>query len=134
MVPHPYSALATLIALGVYFWTIMLVGKARTRYGVAAPACTGSEEFERRFRVQMNTLEQFVLMLPALWLCAIWVGELYAGIGGLVWSIGRVIYVVTYLRDPKSRSFGMSLTLVPTAIMWVADLIVVVKFLLTGYP
>jgi glutathione S-transferase len=132
MVPHPYSALATLIALAVFLWTLALVG--RTRYGVAAPACTGNEEFERRFRVQMNTLEQLVLLLPVLWLCAIWVGELYAGIGGLVWSIGRIIYVLSYLRDPKSRSFGMLLTFLPTLVMFIADLIRIIAFLLTGYP
>jgi glutathione S-transferase len=134
MVPHPYSALATLIALAVFVWTMVLVSLARKRYGVAAPACTGNEEFERRFRVQMNTLEQLVLLLPILWLCAIWVGELYAGIGGLVWSIGRIIYIGSYLRDPKSRSLGFLLTLLPTAIMGVADLIRVLSFLLTGYP
>lgn len=132
MVPHPYSALATLIALAIYFWTAVLVSNARTRYGVHAPACTGNEEFERRFRVQMNTQEQLVLMLPALWLCAIWVGELYAGIGGLIWCIGRVIYVATYLRDPKSRSIGFTLTILPTVVMMVADAIRVVQFMLLG--
>lgn len=132
MVPHPYSALATLLALAVFLWTIFLVGRARERYGIAAPACTGNEEFERRFRVQMNTQEQLLLLLPALWLCAIWVGELYAGIGGLVWCIGRVIYVVTYLRDPKSRSIGFALTVLPTVAMMVADTIRVIQFMLLG--
>jgi len=130
MVPHPYSALATLLALAVFCWTIFLVGRARARFGVAAPACTGCEEFERRFRVQMNTLEQLVLLLPALWLCAVWVGELYAGLGGLVWSIGRIIYVVTYLKDPKSREIGFVLTVTPTAAMIVADAIFILKFIL----
>lgn len=130
MVPHPYSALATLLALAVYFWTMVLVSRARSRYGVSAPACTGNEEFERRFRVQMNTLEQLVLMLPALWLCATWVGELYAGLGGLVWSVGRIIYMVTYLKDPKSREIGFGLTITPTIAMAVADAIFILKFML----
>jgi len=130
MVPHPYSALATLIALAVYFWTTVLVSRARTRYGVHAPACTGNEEFERRFRVQMNTLEQLVLMLPTLWLCAVWVGELYAGLGGLVWSIGRIIYVVTYLKDPRSREIGFTLTITPTLAMALADAVFILKFML----
>jgi glutathione S-transferase len=80
----------------------------------------------------MNTQEQLLLLLPALWLCAIWVGELYAGIGGLVWCIGRIIYVLTYLRDPKSRSIGFALTILPTFVMMVADAIRVVQFLLLG--
>ena len=130
MVPHPYSALATLIALVVYLWTMVLVSRARTRYGVHAPACTGNEEFERRFRVQMNTLEQLVLMLPTLWLCAVWVGELYAGLGGLVWSIGRIIYVVTYLKDPRSREIGFTLTITPTLAMALADAVFILKFML----
>ena len=130
MVPHPYSALATLLALAVYFWTTALVSRARTRFGVAAPACTGNEEFERRFRVQMNTLEQLVLMLPVLWLCAIWVGEFYAGLGGLVWSIGRVLYVATYLKDPKSRAPGFILTIAPTFAMAIADVVFILKFML----
>ena len=132
MVPHPYSALATLLALAVFLWTIFLVSRARTRFGIAAPACTGNEHFERYFRVQMNTQEQLLLLLPALWLCAIWVGELYAGIGGLVWCIGRVLYVVTYLRDPKSRSIGFTLTILPTVVMMVADALRVVQFMLLG--
>lgn len=132
MVPHPYSALATLIALAIFIWTMMLVSRARTRLGIPAPACTGNEEFERYFRVQMNTLEQLVLLLPALWLCAIWVGELYAGIGGLVWCLGRVIYVASYIRDPKSRTIGFFLTFVPTVVMMAADAIRVVQFMLLG--
>ena len=132
MVPHPYSALATLIAMAIFIWTMMLVSRARTRLGIPAPACTGNEEFERTFRVQMNTLEQLVLLLPALWLCAIWVGEIYAGLGGLVWCIGRVIYVASYIRDPKSRTIGFFLTFVPTVVMMAADAIRVVQFMLLG--
>lgn len=132
MVPHPYSALATLIALAIYIWTMALVSRARTRYGIHAPACTGSEEFERYFRVQMNTQEQLIMMLPALWLCAIWVGELYAGIGGLIWAVGRIIYVVSYLKDPKSRSFGFILAFIPTIVMMVADAVRVIQFMLLG--
>jgi glutathione S-transferase len=130
MVPHPYSALATLLALAVFFWTMALVSRARSRYGIAAPACTGHEEFERTFRVQMNTLEQLVLMLPALWLCAIWVGELYAGLGGLVWSIGRILYVATYIKNPKSRTAGFTLTIAPTLTMALADVVFIIKFML----
>ena len=132
MVPHPYSALATLIDLTVFLWTIALVAGARKRYGIMAPACTGNEEFERHFRVQMNTLEQLALLLPSLWLCAIWVGEIYGGIGGLVWAIGRVIYVTSYLRDPKSRGLGMILTVLPTFVMAAAAAVSVIRFLLLG--
>ena len=131
MAPHPYSALATLIALAVFGWTLCLVGRARSRLGVPAPAVTGNEEFERYFRVQMNTLEQIVLMLPCLWLCAFWVGEPYAGLGGLIWSVGRVIYALSYSRGAEKRTFGFVLSLAPTLAMFVADIISIVKFLLS---
>jgi len=130
MAPHPYSALATLIALAVCAWTGLLVSRARTKFSITAPAVTGHEQFERCYRVQMNTLEQVVLMLPALWLCAFWVGEIYAGIGGLVWSIGRVIYGLGYIRDPKKREAGFILTVVPTVAMFAADVVSVINFLL----
>ncbi len=106
--------------------------QGRKKYGIAAPAVVGNQEFERRFRVQMNTLEQLVLMLPTLWLCAIWFNELLAGACGLLWSIGRIIYLVSYLRDPRSRSFGMILTILPTAIMGISAALSVIRFLLVG--
>ena len=130
MAPHPYSALATLLALAVFIWTLVLVGRARARFGVPAPICTGNEEFERYFRVQMNTLEQLVLLLPILWLCAVWVGELHAGLGGLVWSAGRIIYVLSYIKNPASRTLGFALTAIPTLVMAVADAVSIVTFML----
>ena len=42
----------------------LLVGKAREQHGIKAPAVSGNEEFERIYRVQMNTLEQLVCFLP----------------------------------------------------------------------
>ena len=44
------------------------VGRARGRYGIRAPATSGNEQFERVYRVQMNTLENAIVFLPALWL------------------------------------------------------------------
>jgi len=129
MVPHPYSALATLIALAVCLWTQALVSRARTRFGVTAPAVTGCEEFERRFRIQMNTLEQLILMLPSLWLCALWFGEVPAAAGGLIWSVGRVIYALAYMNDPAKRGPGFALTILPTMTMMVATAFAVAKFL-----
>jgi Tfp pilus assembly protein PilE len=57
--------LVTVLALVQYFAFGMLVGKARTTYGVHAPAVSGHAMFERYYRVQMNTLEVMVVFLPA---------------------------------------------------------------------
>jgi glutathione S-transferase len=48
-----------------------VAGRAREKYGIKAPSVTGHENFERAYRVQMNTVEQMVFFLPALWLCAV---------------------------------------------------------------
>jgi len=104
-----WPALVTLAALTLCFATAAIVGKARVRYRVAAPATTGHEMFERAFRVQMNTLENVVIFLPALWLCALFFGPLTATVLGGMWVIGRVWYATAYLREPKSRGSGFVL-------------------------
>jgi glutathione S-transferase len=54
--PH-YTALVTLLAILFYFYTGVRVPRARSKFGLTAPAMTGPPEFERIFRVQLNTLE-----------------------------------------------------------------------------
>lgn len=104
-----WPALVTLAALTLTFGTVWWVGRARGRYGVRAPATTGHEMFERAFRVQMNTLENVVIFLPALWLAALWVSEAVATILGAVWLIGRIWYAIAYMREPESRGGGFVL-------------------------
>ena len=74
-----YVALVSGLALLQYVAFGMLVGRARGRYGVKAPAITGHEVFERYFRVQQNTLELLVVMLPAIWLFARYVERRLGG-------------------------------------------------------
>jgi len=104
-----WPALVTLAALTLCFGTVAIVGRARSKYGVAAPATSGHEMFERAFRVQMNTLENTVIFLPALWLCVLFFGPLTATAFGALWLIGRVWYAVAYLREPKTRGAGFVL-------------------------
>ena len=113
----PYVALVTVIALLEFQWFGIQVARARAKYGIKAPAIIGNEIFERHFRVQMNTLEQLVMFLPSLWLFAHFVSPIWASALGAVFLVGRVIYGVTYVRDPKTRSLGFALTALPTLIM-----------------
>src|ERR1700723_4329944 len=102
------SAAVTVLAVLLGLYTMMLVGRMRGKHGVHAPAVTGAPEFERAFRVQMNTLEQFVLFLPLLWLATVYPvvsGYLAPGLG-LIWLIGRVLYASGYMADPAKRSSG----------------------------
>ena len=85
----PMAAFVTLLTVLLLFVTALNVGRARVRYGIKAPAVSGHEVFERAFRIQMNTLENTVLMLPALWLYAGLIGDRGAGMMGIVWLVGR---------------------------------------------
>ena len=90
--PH-YTALVTLLAVALYFYTGLLVAKARQKFGVVAPATTGNLDFERVFRVQMNTLEWMPIFLPLLWFFGLYVNDWGAALLGLVWIVGRIVYI-----------------------------------------
>ena len=106
--PH-YTALVTLLAVVLYFYTGLLVAKARQKFGVFAPATTGNPDFERVFRVQMNTLEWMPIFLPSLWLFAIYISDPFAALLGLVWIAGRILYLTGYSEaaDKRGRGFGI---------------------------
>ncbi|HEX7348343.1 MAG TPA: MAPEG family protein [Rhodanobacteraceae bacterium] len=90
----------------------LLTGRARGKYGIAAPAVSGHPLFERAYRVQMNTLEQTVLFLPALWLATQSGHASWAGVLGLVWLVGRVAYVPAYMRHPPSRHYPFMVAMI----------------------
>lgn len=101
------------LALVEFFAFGAAVAKARAKYGVAAPATTGHEIFERYFRVQMNTLELLVMFVPAIWIFARYISAPIAAALGAVFLVGRVIYFRSYVREPKSRELGFALSAGP---------------------
>jgi glutathione S-transferase len=131
---HSLLALVTLLSLALLFWMGAGVARARVRFGVLAPAVTGHPEFERHFRVQANTLEGIILFLPSLWLFALTVDGLRGGdlgdkIGaalGLVWIIGRVIYMRSYVRDPARRGLGFGVQALASMLLLIGGLVAVV--------
>ena len=108
-----WIALVVLLAVLQYMVFGMMVGRARMRYQVAAPATVGHPQFERLFRVHYNTLELLVVFVPAIWLFALQVNPLWAACLGAVYLAGRLIYFFSYIRDPRSRSLGYSLSALP---------------------
>lgn len=100
-------ALITLLILLQYLVFTMLCGVQRGRSGLAAPATTGDPGFERAYRVQMNTLEQLLVTLPALWLSGLYFIPEVAASLGLAFFIGRILYRNSYIRDPAKRGPGM---------------------------
>ena len=104
-----YTALVTLLAVLLYFYTGILVAKARSKFGVVAPATTGHVDFERVFRVQTNTLEWMPIFLPLLWLFALYGSDAGAAVLGLVWIAGRVMYIRGYTEAADKRHRGFSI-------------------------
>lgn len=124
--------IVTVAALLQFLWFGAQVARARGKYGIAAPATSGHEVFERRFRVQMNTQEQLVLFLPVLWMYASFVSAHWAAAFGAVFIVGRAIYSMSYVRDPRTRSVGFMLTSLPTLAMMAWVLIRALVELLRG--
>jgi glutathione S-transferase len=96
-----------------------MVAKARAKYGVKAPATTGNLDFERVFRVQMNTLEWLPIFLPSLWLFAIYVSDAIAAAIGLVWIIGRIVYMAGYTKSVPQRSPGFAIQSLAAVALWI---------------
>lgn len=106
---YDFTALVTLLAIMVYFVTSARVARARYKYGVKLPAISGHPDFERVFRVQMNTLEWLPIFLPSLWLFAIYIGDKIAAIIGLVWIVGRIVYMIGYTQSVPRRAPGFAI-------------------------
>ena len=81
------------------------------KHRIDAPATTGHPEFERAFRVQMNTLENALLFLPAFWVFTAFVSEIWASAIGIVWLAARVWYAIAYQKAASRRGppFGLSM-------------------------
>ena len=127
--PH-LTALVTLLAILLYFYTGIRVAQARGRTGIKAPAMSGNPEFERYFRVQMNTLEWMPMMLPAMWLTAFYIGDRWAAASGVIWIIGRMLYIRGYSQAADKRGPGFGIQALATALMWGASLVAIVMALL----
>ena len=125
-------ALVTLLTILLLFGTSWLVGRARGKYAIKAPATSGHPMFERAYRVQMNTLEQTVMFLPTLWLAAHYGFTGWAGIAGLVWVAGRVWYAAAYMADPAKRGPGFGLASVGWIALLVMAAIGVVRAMVVG--
>jgi glutathione S-transferase len=111
------TAWVTLAALAVYLWTGINVAMARVKYKVPAPAMDGPLGFQSAMRVQANTLEQLPVLLVPLWMCAHFLGDVWAAAAGLLWCVARVIYALGYYRDPAKRELGFVLGMVASGLL-----------------
>ncbi|MBS0591484.1 MAG: MAPEG family protein [Proteobacteria bacterium] len=126
----PWIDLISLLAVLQYFAFGALVGRARVKYRIHAPATSGDENFERWFRVQQNTLELLIMFFPALWVAARYWSPGWMAVLGLVYLIGRVVYLISYVREPKSRELGFILSIAPIGVLILFALVGVVRSLI----
>jgi glutathione S-transferase len=122
MMTMPWLNLTITLALLQALVFGVLVGRARGKYGVNAPATTGHEMFDRYYRVQMNTIELLLLLVPAAYLAKDLLGDCYSAIAVAVYLVGRVLYLRGYVADPSKREVGFVLSVVPVLVLIIASL------------
>ncbi len=123
-------AVVIMLALVEFMGFSIAVGRARQKFDVQAPATTGHPEFERYFRVHMNTLEQLVIVIPAMVIYAHFGNAAIAAAAGLVFVIGRLLYFRGYIADPKKRSLGFGIGGLATMFLMAAALVSAIMSLL----
>ena len=119
---YHFTAIVTCLAILFYFFTGIQVAKARVAFGIKVPATSGNPDFERVFRVQMNTLEWLPIFLPSLWLFAIYISDPIAAVLGLVWIAGRILYMSGYSQAAEKRGRGFGIQAATAMILWAGAL------------
>jgi glutathione S-transferase len=101
-------AIVTIIMLVQFMYFSIEVGKMRQKHGVKAPAMSGHEEYERSNRIHQNTMEQLVVIIPAMWIFGQFFNPLYAAGLGAVYVVARFVYRAAYMKDPSGRTIGFT--------------------------
>lgn len=118
-----YINLVGALAVLQFFFFGFMTGAARRKSGLKAPAVTGHPDFERMYRVQMNTLETIVAFLPALFIAAQYWSPVIVSVVGLVYIIGRFIYWRAYVASPEKRGLGFMLSMLPTLVLIILSIV-----------
>ncbi len=114
----PLASIVTILAIVLYMMTAARVASMRGKHKIQAPAVTGHPEFERAYRVQMNTLEAMPVFLPGLWLASLYFPLKFAVVWwlpaalGVLWIVGRYMYMQGYMADPAKRGTGFGISAV----------------------
>ena len=129
---YQFTALVTCLAVAYCFFTGFQVGKARAKFGIKAPATTGNPDFERVYRVQMNTLEWMPIFLPSLWLFAVYISDPVAAAIGVIWIAGRILYMTGYSKAADKRGRGFGIQALAAGILWLGALGAIIWRLIHG--
>ncbi|MGB5209452.1 MAG: MAPEG family protein [Gammaproteobacteria bacterium] len=116
-------AIVTALVLIQYLWFTILVGRAREKSGIKAPLTTGDTLFECYYRVQQNTAEQLILFIPALWIFGYYVNPSVAAGLGVVFIVGRFVYLRGYITDPAKRGPGFLIGMLAVLALVIGSLV-----------
>jgi uncharacterized membrane protein YecN with MAPEG domain len=116
-------AIVIVLALMEFVAFGMLVGRARGRYGVKAPAISGHEVFDRYFRVHYNTMEVLTVFVPSIWLFGLYLDPRWAAGLGAIYLVGRIVYFRGYIADPAGRGKGFGMSMLPVLALLIGALI-----------
>ena|SRR5690348_16198972 len=120
------TAAVTVLAVLISIFFAINVARNRSATGIDAPSMSGDPRLERALRIQGNTVEQFVVFVPSLWLAALYFQGWAPPIIGLVWCLGRIIYFFVY-GTSRQRFPGFAPTIFSTLILIVLAIIGIVQ-------
>ena len=129
----PWIVLVTLATVFFYLLTGLNAASTRGKTKIAAPAMSGDPLLERALRVQGNTLEWIVIFLPSLWLWAAYLDPRVGAVLGVIWILGRYLYMRGYMQEAGKRSTGFLVQALATVILFFGALIGVLASLF-GHP
>ncbi|HEX7236396.1 MAG TPA: MAPEG family protein [Gammaproteobacteria bacterium] len=120
------------IVLALIEYMIMggLVGVARAKHKIAAPAMTGNAEFERTNRVHVNTLENLIIFIPSVWIFGAYTSARWAAVLGFVFVAARAVYAFGYLKAAEKRHLGSGITGLVEVVLVVGSLVGLIRTLL----
>ncbi len=93
------AAIDTLLAIVLMIGLTMQTGRMRIAHKIKAPATSGHPDFERAYRTHQNTVENFVLFVPVLWIASVFYGGAIPFYIGLLWILGRIAYAIGYAQQ-----------------------------------
>src|ERR1700679_1544586 len=106
------GVIVTLLAIVPYLAMGAGVAILRGRLGMQAPATTAPPQFERSYRVHLNTAEQYVAFLPLLGTATLTFHAYYwlPAAFGVAFLLARLFYMRLYMSAPETRIRGAFLT------------------------
>ena len=105
--------IVTLLAAVLYLGMGARVGILRGKHDIKAPAIAGHPQFERAYRVHLNTAEQYIAFLPLFWIATLVFHAYYwlPAAFGVAFLLARLLYMRLYMAEPASRTPAAFLTM-----------------------